>query len=129
MKLLQHRYGPQSTSQAELEPSQQIADVLQTSCNPDRGGRNLLFPFLVMEAKSGMGGSHFDGTENQTLLPIRNALMLQYELQSVEFNRMKVPGGPIAWFLANIGEQWRVYGCYTTPRAEHPQPYSVSYFM
>jgi hypothetical protein len=89
-------------------------DKLQISCNPDGGGKRLLFPFLIMEAKSGKGKSNFDEIEIQTAHPIMNLLMLQHELQHNELNRMAVPGGPLAWFLANVGETWRVYGCYVT---------------
>jgi hypothetical protein len=123
-KLLQQNHSTQS--QQAFDPSRRLADILQTSCNPDGGGRSLLFPFLVMEAKSGKGGSNFDEIEIQTALPIRNLLILQHKLQHAEFNTMKVPGGPLAWFLANVGETWRVYGCYVTVSGYQSQPAWVS---
>jgi hypothetical protein len=79
-----------------------------------------------MEAKSLKGGSNFQDIENQTAVPIRNLLYLQLKLQEDEFNKMKVPGGPLAWFFAYIGEQWRVYGCYVTKAEPDALPYYVS---
>lgn len=124
-KLLQQQYEAQS--QQNSEPSRRLADVLQVSCNPDCGGQRLLFPFLVMEAKSAKGGSNFDEIEVQTAHPIINLLSLQHQLQIAEFNNMKMPGGPLAWFLANVGEIWRVYGCYATSSGDRPRPSWVSY--
>ena len=118
-ELLQQYYNAQS--QYESQSSQRLADVLQVSCNPDQGGRPLLFPFLVMEAKSLKGGSNFDEIEIQTALPIRNHLKVQHELQHFESNKMEVPGGPLVWFFANVGEMWRVYGCYITRSGDEPQ--------
>ncbi|KAF1847824.1 uncharacterized protein K460DRAFT_363850 [Cucurbitaria berberidis CBS 394.84] len=109
-------------SQQKDEPSKRLLDIIQTTCNPDSGGKSLLFPFLVMEAKSEKGGSNFDEIEVQTALPIRNLLMLQHELQHAECNKMEVPGGPLAWFLADVGETWRVYGCYVTWSEDEPHP-------
>jgi hypothetical protein len=100
---------------------------LQSSCNPDRGEKRLLFPFLVMEAKGSTGASNFDQIEIQTAHPIMNLLILQHELQNSEFNKMEVPGGPLAWFLANICEEWRVYGCYVTSTDDRSRPSWVSH--
>jgi hypothetical protein len=122
-KMLHRHFAAQS--QQNSEPSQRLADVLQVTCNPDRGGKNLLFPFLVMEAKKGR--SDFDEIEIQTAHPIINLLDLQHQLQHNEFNEMEVPGGPLAWFLANIGERWKVYGCYVTSSGDRSQPSWVSF--
>ncbi|CAG5166119.1 uncharacterized protein ALTATR162_LOCUS6885 [Alternaria atra] len=119
-KLLQQRSGAQSLLNSE--PSQRLADILQTSCNPDDSGKRLLFPFLVMEAKRGRQGGDFDEVEIQTAHPIRHLLVLQWELHQNEFNQMKMPGGPLAWFLANVGEIWRVYGCYVDPSGDRSRP-------
>ncbi|KAH9878179.1 hypothetical protein J1614_003396 [Plenodomus biglobosus] len=114
-------YGLRTTAAMEkilLEPHNshlgkdpELEDVLLNrltiSCNPDSGGQASIYPFLVMEAKSLKGGSNFQKIETQTALPIRNHLYLQLKLQEDEFNRMQVPGGPLAWFLAYVGEMWR----------------------
>jgi hypothetical protein len=103
-----------------------LLNRLTISCNPDSGGRASIYPFLVMEAKSLKGGSNFQKIETQTAVPIRNHLYLQLKLQEDEFNRMQVPGGPLAWFLAYVGEMWRVYGCYVTKSSPDNLPYYVS---
>ena len=126
-RLLQQHYDAQS--QHDSEPSRRVVDLLQISGNPDGGGKRLLFPFLVMEAKSGKGGSDFDEIEIQTAHPIMNLLMLQHELQQIESNKMAVPGGPLAWFLANVGEKWRVYGCYVTSSGNASRPFWVSLLL
>jgi hypothetical protein len=104
-----------------------LLNRLITSCNPDSGGRASIYPFLVMEAKSLKGGSNFQDIETQTAVPIRNHLYLQLKLHEDNFNRMKVPGGPLAWFLAYVGEMWRVYGCYVTKSGPDGLPYYVSW--
>jgi len=78
--------------------------------NVENGGEPLLFPFLVLEAKSEKSPENFEHMEIQTAFPIKNALQLQYDLLKAKGNRMDVPGGPLVWFLANRGEDWRVYG-------------------
>ncbi|KAH7383189.1 hypothetical protein BKA66DRAFT_609113 [Pyrenochaeta sp. MPI-SDFR-AT-0127] len=100
-----------------------LMNGLPISCNPDSGGKASIYPFLVMEAKSLKGGSNFKSIEAQTAVPIRNQLYLQLKLQEDEFNRMKVPGGPLTWFFAYIGEMWRVYGCYVTKSNPDNLPY------
>jgi hypothetical protein len=123
-KMLHQHFAAQS--QQNSEPSQRLSDVLQITCNPDRGGKNLLFPFLVMEAKKGR--SDFDEIEIQTAHPIMNLLKLQHQLEHHKFNKMEVPGGALAWFLANIGETWRVYGCYVTSSGDGSRPSWVSFY-
>jgi len=103
-----------------------LLDRLTISCNPDSGGRASIYPFLVMEAKSLKGESNFQQIEMQTAVPIRNHLYLQLKLQEDKFNRMQVPGGPLSWFLAWVGEMWRVYGCYVTKPSSEDLPHYVS---
>lgn len=115
---------------SHLGRTSELKDGLQgrltISCNPDSGGEATIYPFLVLEAKSLKGGSNFPDIENQTAVPIRNLLYLQLKLQEDEFNKMKVPGGPLAWFFAYVGERWRVYGCYVTKAEPDALPYYVS---
>jgi len=66
---------------------------------------NVLYPFLVIEAKSEKGSPGFESIENQTAFPLRTLVKLQHDLrlQSVcDIN-------PLVWFLANQGDEWRVY--------------------
>ncbi|EMD94571.1 hypothetical protein COCC4DRAFT_66237 [Bipolaris maydis ATCC 48331] len=101
----------------------ELLNRLTISCNPDSGGRASIYPFLVMEAKSLKSNSDFRKIEIQTAVPIRNHLYLQLKLQEDEFNRMPIPGGPLSWFLAYVGEMWRVYGCYVTKSGPDDLPY------
>ncbi|PVI00615.1 hypothetical protein DM02DRAFT_671842 [Periconia macrospinosa] len=98
-----------------------LQHTLQTSCNPNSTKKQLHCPFLVMEAKRSKKRPGFRRIEIQTALPIRNMLKLQHELQ-VSCGKMPIPGGPLVWFLANQGADWRVYGCYMTTMEHSNQP-------
>lgn len=115
---------------SHLRHDSELEDVLSRiptiSCNPDSQESASIYPFLVMEAKSHKGGSSPQKIEIQTAVPIRNLLYLQLKLQEDEFNRMPVPGGPLAWFFAYFGERWIVYGCYITISSPDALPYYVS---
>ncbi|KAI4641179.1 hypothetical protein J4E93_008058 [Alternaria ventricosa] len=99
-----------------------LSKRLTMSCNPDGGDQPCIYPFLAMEAKSLKGDGNWKDIETQTAIPIRNHLYLQLQLQDDQDNKMKVPGGPLSWFLAHIGEQWRVYGCYVTKSSPDSLP-------
>lgn len=86
-----------------------VGDVIHSSVTVD-SGEPLLFPFLVSEAKGEKGAENFECMEVQTAFPIKYALELQYDLIKTRGNTEGVPGGPLVWFLANRGEDWRVYG-------------------
>jgi hypothetical protein len=123
-KILEQPHISRLGEDPELEDV--LLNRLTISCNPDSGGRVSIYPFLVMEAKSLKGGSTFQKIERQTAVPIRNHLYLQLKLHEDCFNKMQVPGGPLSWFLAYVGEMWRVYGCYVTKSSPNDLPYYVS---
>ncbi|CAN9299521.1 unnamed protein product [Alternaria alternata] len=106
-------YGLRTTDAIEnilQQPHELDFDVLgrlTINCNPDSGGKATIYPFLVMEAKSLKSRKNFLDIETQTAIPIRNHLLLQHKLQKDDFNKMPTPGGPLAWFLAYVGETWR----------------------
>lgn len=75
-------------------------------------GKYLLLPFLIGEAKSDTG-STFDACGLQTAFPIWKLLTLQLELEKVSPVKLVELGGPLVWYMANRGDEWRVYGCYT----------------
>jgi hypothetical protein len=106
-KLLQTPYAHEDS---QHDQRRLIGEVIKSSVNIDNGGDPLLFPFLVLEAKGEKGSENFEQMEVQTSFPIKNALQLQYDLLKTPGNIMEVPGGPLVWFLANRGEDWRVYG-------------------
>lgn len=72
----------------------------------------ILFPFLISESKTERGDS-FDSCERQTAFPIWQLLQLQHNIREVSQRPIDEQGGPLAWFISNRGEDWRVYGCYT----------------
>jgi hypothetical protein len=65
---------------SHLREDPELKDVslnrLTISCNPDSSRRALIYPFLVIEAKSLKGGSNFQKIKTQTAVPIRNHLYL-----------------------------------------------------
>ena len=71
-------------------------------------GDPLLYPFLILEAKSGKGQDSFDTIEKQTAFPIRTLLRLQEDLVQQCSNGPSWQDGPTVWFLSNKGEEWRV---------------------
>jgi hypothetical protein len=73
--------------------------------SPFKDGK-VLYPFLIIEAKSEKASPGFESIENQTAFPIRTLLKLQNDLNGVSERSMK----PLVWFLTNQGDEWRVYG-------------------
>ncbi|OJJ03470.1 hypothetical protein ASPVEDRAFT_29987 [Aspergillus versicolor CBS 583.65] len=67
----------------------------------------MYFPFLVLEAKSEKNSVGFESIERQTVFPIRAMLDLQRNLEAAS----NVQFDPLVWFLANRGDEWRVYAC------------------
>jgi hypothetical protein len=98
-----------------------VEDVIKMSTTPDNGGSALLFPFLVLEAKREKGAESFGQIEIQSAFPIQYALQLQQDLLNTRGNTMDVPGGPLVWFLAYRGENWRVYAGHVQEREGKPK--------
>jgi hypothetical protein len=89
-----------------------IRDAIRSS--PFReGSEPLLFPFLILEAKSEKSSNGSDDIQAQTAFPIWALLKLQEDLQA-KVSDMESEFAPLAWFFASGGDAWRVYGCYTT---------------
>ncbi|PIG89931.1 hypothetical protein AARAC_003547 [Aspergillus arachidicola] len=89
--------------------AQRLRDTIEISPFHDEGER-LLFPFLIMEAKSGKHGD-MAAAEMQTAFCIRRLLRLQHELR----NAGECRDGtfePLVWFLSWSGERWNVAGCF-----------------
>ncbi|KAL1592242.1 hypothetical protein SLS60_011319 [Paraconiothyrium brasiliense] len=97
------------THNDQLASNTVVEDVIDISLHHDNGGSQLLFPFLVVEAKSEKGASTFEQMELQTCFPIQNCLQLQLELLETQGNTIDVPGGPLVWYFAYRGEDWRLY--------------------
>ena len=80
----------------------------------------LLFPFLVLEAKSETSPNGFDDIQVQTAFPIWALLKLQEDLQSQMVDSRSC-FDPLVWFFASRGDAWRVYGC-SLVRGEDHEP-------
>lgn len=89
-------------------------------CSPfGRGGEEpLLFPFLILEAKSEKGADSFGSIEKQTAFPIRALLKIQEDLCSQCGMKPNQFGGPLTFFLSNRGEEWRVAAAFTEASRE-----------
>jgi hypothetical protein len=98
----------------ETEPIT-IGDVIRSS--PFKAESDpLLFPFLVLEAKSESSRNGFDNIQTQTAFPIWAMLRLQEGPQSHKVGP-ESSFEPLVWFLATRGDAWRVYGCSVTKDA------------
>jgi hypothetical protein len=75
-------------------------------------GDELLFPFLVLEAKSGTSDSDWHSIQMQTAFPIKAFLDIQDRLRRATGQRSKWHAGPLVWFFANKGEDWRLSAAY-----------------
>jgi len=88
----------------------ELRDIVE--CSPFNEMRDqVLFPFLVLEAKSDSGDS-FDDIEIQTAFVIKKLLDLQLKLKSTTGERSQWQSGPLVWFLSNRGYDWRVAAAY-----------------
>ncbi|KXG51272.1 uncharacterized protein PGRI_095330 [Penicillium griseofulvum] len=70
-------------------------------------GEPLLYPFLVMEAKSSKGADRGE-VNMQTAFVIRRLLNVQLNLKLATGEETQWESGPIVWFLAWRGEIWEV---------------------
>jgi hypothetical protein len=85
----------------------------------------LLFPFLVLEAKSESSSNGFDDIQTQTAFPIWALLKLQEDLQ-LHLVGAESHSNPLVWFLASRGDAWRVYGCHVIREANNEPARYVS---
>lgn len=89
--------------------------IQSTPFRPD--GEPIVFPFLALEAKSEKGRDAFSDIETQTAFTIRSLLTLQEDLRRAAGEDSEWESGPLVWFLANKGEQWRVAAAYIDYKA------------
>lgn len=70
-------------------------------------GLEMIYPFLIIEAKKARHAPGFRSIERQTAFPIRRLLHVQDALR----NNSLEPGHdpPLVWFFAYQGEEWRLY--------------------
>ena len=68
-------------------------------------GTDILYPFLVLEAKREDDAPGFRAVERQTAFPLRRFLTLQDALQKAGSKNLD----PLVWFFGYQGEVWRLY--------------------
>ena len=69
----------------------------------------LLFPFLIIEAKSGQSGFDFQAIAAQTIYCIEDILRMQLNLRTAS---EKETFQPLAWFIGYAGQFWHISACY-----------------
>ncbi|CAI6338264.1 unnamed protein product [Periconia digitata] len=75
--------------------------------NKPLNGKDMIYPFLVIEAKKAIHPPGFRSIERQTAFPIRRFLHIQDELRNKSLDYCYEP--PLVWFFAYQGEEWRLY--------------------
>lgn len=71
-------------------------------------GDALLFPFLVVEAKSGKSANDWYSINLQTAFPIRAFLQIQARLKQAANQPHVKDFEPLVWFMSCKGEDWRL---------------------
>ncbi|RYP66853.1 hypothetical protein DL771_007575 [Monosporascus sp. 5C6A] len=74
----------------------------------EQSGDELLYPFLVLEAKSSTSDCDWYSIQLQTAFPIRTFLQTQHRLRTAAGSQTQSQSAPLVWFFANRGEDWRV---------------------
>ncbi|OQE08712.1 hypothetical protein PENFLA_c129G10443 [Penicillium flavigenum] len=74
--------------------------------SPVKDAEHILFPFLILEAKSEIQTPGFTAIEKQTAFPIKRLVDIQKSLRK---RRQEPEGNSLVWFLAFSGDEWRVY--------------------
>ncbi|CAM1508637.1 Fc.00g054850.m01.CDS01 [Cosmosporella sp. VM-42] len=104
-------------SREEPEPAQ-VHELLSQPLS--QNGDPILFPFLIMEAKSGTSATDWHSIQLQTAFPIRTFLEAQHHLRTTSGDLSHRQLEPLVWFLSNKGEDWRLSIAYTrngTPKS------------
>jgi hypothetical protein len=71
-------------------------------------GAPIIFPFLVIEAKSEKGRDGFSDIELQTAFTLRTLLELRQDLRNAVSEASKSELQPLVWFMSYKGEQWLI---------------------
>jgi hypothetical protein len=99
----------------------QLRDLLEVS--PFKGDRKpLLFPFLLLEAKSATVGDSA-GVEMQSAFTIHRLLKVQDELRAATRVDSMWATGPLVWFFGWHGQDWYVKGSFIDYTSGTPHRY------
>lgn len=80
---------------------------VELSHSPVKKRQQLIYPFLVLEAKRENDAPGFRYVEAQTAFPMRRFLRIQDELQRAS----EIKLDSLVWFFAFQGEEWRLQCC------------------
>lgn len=84
-----------------------IPDLKHT---PFTGADDIVYPFLICEAKAGVrkyAMLEFEKIDTQTAFPIRSCLKLQKRL----FEASKARSNPLVWYVPYSGDYWKIAAC------------------
>ena len=79
----------------------------------------VLFPFLILEAKSEKGSDSLSDAADQTAFSIRELLELQEGLRIAAGESLDWEADPLVWFLSYKGEEWKVCIAYIDTQNGH----------
>ena len=104
-------------------PSRKLRETIEVSpFEPE--GEPLLYPFLIMEAKSSKGADRRE-VNMQTGFVIRRLLNVQLGLKAATGEDTHWESGPLVWFLAWRGEVWDISAAFVD-ESSAPDPQYVS---
>ena len=98
-----------------------IGEIIRTHPFSDKC-EELIYPFLVLEAKSEKSSYSLSDAEAQTACTIVTLLQLQIDLLQKAKNGSISHQDPLVWFLSHKGENWTVAICFVEnlkPRRTH----------
>jgi hypothetical protein len=104
--------GAKRQFQDNRDVERQVHEVLGLNQPLRQTGDRIIFPFLVLEAKSADSSCSWHSINMQTAFSIRAFLETQNLLRNAAGRHSKWQSGPLVWFLANKGEDWRLYAAY-----------------
>ena len=91
---------------ATTTPNLSLRETIEVSpFKPE--GKPLLYPFLIIEAKSSKGADRGE-VNMQTAFVIRRLLNVQLDLKLATGEETQWESGPLVWFLAWRGEIWEI---------------------
>ncbi|RFU29268.1 hypothetical protein B7463_g7079, partial [Scytalidium lignicola] len=93
-------------------------DHIARKLQDDAGTKTIRELVELVEAKCPDGDS-FSDCDTQTAYPIWKMLKIQEELHEKTQEKLTY-GGPLLWYTAYRGSDWRVSGCYTSDRDGKP---------
>ena len=115
-------YGLRQTRNFEdmLYTSHEENRLVRDMFNPSplsEEGHPLLFPFLVVEAKSSKSVDDWHSIKLQTAFPIYTFLEVQQSLRLATGQRSKWKAESLVWFFMSKGEDWGLCAAFRKDRA------------